>query len=95
MRLRDYPFVIVRLACRECPRIGRYRVAVLAERYGASADMEDVLLALSASCGARTGGYRGLRCGAHFPDLPPEKPPDLPRALLPREQLKIIRGGRG
>jgi hypothetical protein len=33
--------------------------------------------------------------GAYLPDLPPEKPPDLPRALLPRERLKLIRGGRG
>ena len=34
-RLRDYPFVVVRFACRECPRLGRYRLAVLAERFGA------------------------------------------------------------
>jgi hypothetical protein len=27
-RLRDYPFVVVRFACRECPRLGRYRLAV-------------------------------------------------------------------
>jgi hypothetical protein len=95
MRLRDYPFIVVRLACRQCPRIGRYRVAVLAERFGANVDMEGVLEALSASCGARAEQYSRLRCGAYFPDLPPEKPPDLPRALLPRERFKIIRGGRG
>jgi hypothetical protein len=51
MRLRDYPYVVVRFACRHCPRIGRYRVAVLAERYGADVDMEDLLEAVSASCG--------------------------------------------
>ena len=94
MRLRDYPYVIVRFACRHCPRLGRYRVAVLAERYGADVDMEDVLEAVSSSCRGRTG-ERGMNCGACFPDLPPEKPPDLPRSLLPRERLKIIRGGRG
>jgi hypothetical protein len=94
MRLRDYPYVVVRFACRHCPRLGRYRVAVLAERYGADVDMEDVLKAVSSSCRARTGA-RGVNCGAYFPDLPPEKPPDLPPALLPRERLKIIRGGRG
>ena len=94
MRLRDYPYVIVRFACRHCPRLGRYRVAVLAERYGADIEMEDLLEAVSASCGTRTS-VRAHACGAYFPDLPPEKPPDLPRALLPRERLKLIRGGRG
>jgi hypothetical protein len=94
MRLRDYPYVVVRVACRHCPRRGRYRVAVLAERYGADSAIEDVLKAVSSSCRARTG-ERGMTCGAYFPDLPPEKPPDLPPALLPRERLKIIRGGRG
>jgi hypothetical protein len=94
MRLRDYPYVIVRFACRHCPRLGRYRVAVLAERYGADVDMEDVLEAVSSSCRGRSRGP-GMICGAYFPDLPPEKPPDLPPALLPRERLKIIRGGRG
>jgi hypothetical protein len=29
MRLRNYPYIIVRFACRHCPRLGRYRVAVL------------------------------------------------------------------
>jgi hypothetical protein len=33
-RLREYPYIVVRFACRECPRIGRYRLAVLAERFG-------------------------------------------------------------
>jgi len=28
-RLRDYPYVVVRFACRDCPRLGRYRLAVL------------------------------------------------------------------
>jgi hypothetical protein len=95
MRLKDYPFIVVRLACRQCPRIGRYRVAVLAERFGADVDMEDVLGAVSASCGARVKQNTRLICGAYFPDLPPDKPPDLPKVLLPRERLKIIRGGRG
>lgn len=37
-RLRDYPYIVVRFACRGCPRMGRYRLAVLAERFGADAD---------------------------------------------------------
>jgi hypothetical protein len=31
-RRRHYPYMVVRIACRECPRIGRYRLAVPAER---------------------------------------------------------------
>jgi len=48
LRLRDYPFVIVRFACHDCPRIGRYRLAVLAEKFGADAVMADVLAAIAA-----------------------------------------------
>lgn len=95
MRLRDYPYIIVRFACRECPRVGRYRLAVLAERFGADAELRDVLEAISGSCGARVDPRRGLKCAAYLPDVPPPRPPDLPRALLPRERLRMIRGGRG
>ena len=52
-RLREYPYIVVRFACRECPRIGRYRLAVLAERFGADADRATVLGAISASCRRR------------------------------------------
>jgi hypothetical protein len=103
MRLRDYPYIVFRIACRGCPRIGRYRLAVLAERFGADADTQDVLEAISASCGARIDPKRGPRCGAYLPDIPPPDPrspattgpPDLPRAMLPRERLRLIRGARG
>lgn len=49
-RLRDYPFVTVRFACRDCPRIGRYRLAVLAERFGADAPVQSVLETISTAC---------------------------------------------
>ena len=39
--------------------------------------------------------HRGIACAAYLPDLASPAPPDLPRALLPRERLKLIRGGRG
>jgi hypothetical protein len=42
-RLREYPYIVVRFACRECPRMGCYRLAVLAERFGADADLATVL----------------------------------------------------
>jgi hypothetical protein len=103
MRLRDYPYIVLRIACRECPRIGRYRLAVLAERFGADAETDDVLKTISASCSARIDPKRGLTgprmrgpgCGAYLPDIPPPRPPDLPRAVLPRERLRLIRGARG
>ncbi len=47
--LRDDPYVVVRIACRDCPRIGRY-LAVLAERFGADCLMVDVLGVISSTC---------------------------------------------
>ena len=95
MRLRDYPYIVLRIACRERPRIGRYRLAVLAERFGADADTQDVLETISASCSACINPTRGLRCGAFLPDIPSPRPPDLPRSVLPSERLRLIRGARG
>ena len=92
MRCRTYPYIVVRFSCRHCPRIGRYRVAVLAERYGADIEMDDLLEEVSASCRARVS-ERALACGAYFPDCAAGKA--ATRALLPRERLKLIRGGRG
>ena len=93
-RLRDYPFVVVRLGCRACPRLGRYRLATLAERFGARASLADVLQALSASCPRQQRNtHPGYECGAYYPDLPPRRPPDLPAAMQP-QRLRVIVGGR-
>ena len=93
-RLKDYPYVVVRFACRDCPRLGRYRLAVLAERFGADADLEDVVLAaVSASCPRRHGSHPGCRCRAYYLDLPPSRPPDLPNAPE-TVKLRVIEGGR-
>src|SRR4029077_12669705 len=73
----------------------RYRLAVLAERFGADAETQDVLEAISPCCSARIDPKRGLRCGAYLLDIPPPRPPDLPRSVLPRERLRLIRGARG
>jgi hypothetical protein len=51
-------------------RIDRYWLAVLAKRFGADADAQDVLETISASCGARIDPKQGLRCGAFLPDIP-------------------------
>src|SRR3954451_2197166 len=92
-RLRDYPFVVVRFACRDCPRMGRYRLAILAERFGADADLATVLEAISASCPRQRESHPGRGCRAYYPDLPPTQPPDLPADLRP-QRLRLIMGGR-
>jgi hypothetical protein len=58
------PYIVLGIACRECPRIGHYRLAVLAKRFGADADTHDVLEAISASCSARIDPQTGaaMRC---------------------------------
>ena len=55
---------MVRFACRDCPRVGRYRLAVLAERCGADTDLEDVLAAISANCPRHRESHLGRRCRA-------------------------------
>lgn len=91
-RLRDYPFVIVRFACHDCPRIGRYRLAVLAEKFGADAAMADVLAAIAAGCLRNKERHPGRHCQAYLPDLIDPRPPDLPAAAGRR--LKLIAGGK-
>jgi hypothetical protein len=91
-RLRDYPYVVVRFACRDCPRLGRYRLAVLAERFGADALMVDVLEAISASCLRTKERHPGRRCQAYLLDLVDPPPPDLPAAASKR--LRLIMGGK-
>lgn len=66
----QYPFPIVRVACRFCKRRGRYRVDTLLAAYGASYGLTDLLAHLSRDCGAaleRTG-KTGCK-GPHLPDL--------------------------
>lgn len=69
MRLRDFPYVSVRFACRDCPRRGRYRLAVLAEQFGADADLDDVLAEISSSCRQRQKPTRDYWCQAYCVDL--------------------------
>ena len=91
-RVRDYPDVVVRFACRDCPRIGRYRLAVLAERFGADALVVDVLEAISSTCLRNNEKHPGRRCQAYLPDLVDPRPPDFPAAAGKR--LRLINGGK-
>jgi hypothetical protein len=63
LRLRDYPYVVVRFACRDCARLGRYRLAVLAERFGAEMAMFDVLDAIAGGCARNRGAIPGADAG--------------------------------
>ncbi len=90
LRLRDYPYVVVR--CRDCARIGRYRLAVLAEKFGAEAAMADVLEAISSGCLRNREKHPNRRCQAYLPDLVDPRPPDLPTAAGRR--LRLVVGGK-
>jgi len=82
--LSTYPYVVVRLACTMCSRKGSYRLARLAEKYGAQVDMRQLLEFLAGDCaywGRPRHPYRP-GCGAYFCDLESGKPPDLPRPKL-------------
>ena len=92
LRLRDYPYVVVRFACRDCRRIGRYWLAVLAERFSAEALVVDVLEAISSACLRNKEKHPGRRCQAYLPDLLDPRPPDLPATAGKR--LRIINGGK-
>lgn len=95
--LATYPFVVVRLACHVCKRDGAYRLARLAEKFGANMSMEDLLERVAFDCpwrrhpGARHPGKYEAKCGAYFRDLDgPPRPPDLPPAMV---ALRLVSGG--
>jgi hypothetical protein len=93
MRLSSYPYVVVRVACTKCSRAGSYRLARLADRYGAEAQMNSVLTMLSADCKLAERNRPGIdRCGAYFLDLTDDGPRRPPDEFLPRKRpfLKIV-----
>lgn len=88
--LATYAFVTVRVACRNCKRRGVYRLARLAERFGADATLDNVLITITADCNLATNrtNRRGCRA-AYFPGIVPTSLPEPP----PRAPLRIILGG--
>jgi hypothetical protein len=78
--LSSYPYVVVRLACTMCSRQGSYRLARLADKYGAEIPMPDLLGWLAGDCKYWSPRHPGIPgCGAYFRDLVgPARPPDLP-----------------
>lgn len=90
MRLSDYPYVTVRIVCSQCSRKGAYRLARLADRYGAETTLPAVLAQLAGDCKHRDVRLRITNyCGAYFPDLGGRTPPDEPAETKPR--LRIVR----
>ena len=92
MRLSEFPWVVVRLDCKLCPRRGQYRLARLAAKLGPEMDLEAVLEEVSVDCPwMRRGRARQYdsRCGIRFTDLDGRShpPPDLPPAMMP---LRVV-----
>jgi hypothetical protein len=69
LRVQDYPGEVIRIACRRCDRVGQYQRARLAERFGPTAELPEVLDHLAAGCPRRGIGRFSDPCGARFPDL--------------------------
>jgi hypothetical protein len=78
--LSSYPYVMVKLACRRCSRSGSYKLARLADKYGAEIRMTDLLAHLAGDCKLWEPRHPAMeRCGAYFADLQhPPPPPDMP-----------------
>ena len=92
-RLSSYPYVVLALKCRFCPRTGSYRIVRLAAKYGAEIDMQSLLRYLAGDCEYWRPSHPYRKgCGAYFADLePPPRPPDLPPAT---QRPKLIIGGK-
>lgn len=97
--LAEYPYVVLRVRCNQCKRANSYRLARLAEAFGAGISMDDLMGKLFVDCPWRLDPSRPkyrkyeAKCLAYLPDLHPQpRPPDLPPGLL---KLRVIVGGRG
>lgn len=75
--LVDWPWVVVDIECSLCPRQGRYRLARLAERYGAAMALDLLLEAVAADCTLMRQGEKPrqyeARCGIRYV-VPPAGP---------------------
>jgi hypothetical protein len=90
--LLNYPYVVLRLACRYCARVGAYRLVRLAAKFGCEARLADVVRRLAADCPHwKTNRRWPEGCGVFLPDLEaPRRFPDDPRARV----VRLIQGGK-
>ncbi|WP_449255663.1 hypothetical protein [Bosea sp. (in: a-proteobacteria)] len=95
--LQYYPWIVVRFACTRCRTYSNVRLALLAEKYGATETIGRLLDLFHGNCPHRPRKRNGrpvardVPCGGYCPDLGSTLPPDLPPSLT---GLTLISGGR-
>lgn len=95
--LQHYPWIVVRFACTSCRAYSNVRLAVLAERFGATQTIGVLVEMFQRNCPHRSRKRNGrishtyIQCGGYCPDLGTTRPPDLPPSL---SGLILIHGGR-
>lgn len=95
--LQYYPWIVVRFACIRCRAYSNVRLAVLAERFGATETIGRLVERFQANCPHRPRRRNGrivlreVPCGGYCPDLDGTRPPDLPPSLA---GLTLIEGGK-
>jgi hypothetical protein len=91
--LAQYPFVMVRIACRVCSRRGSYRLARLAAKFGPEISLRDLTDRFSYDClwraAARSKKGKSV-CGVYLPDLEQPRPPDVPPGIV---KLRLVKKG--
>jgi hypothetical protein len=96
--LVDWPWVVVDIECSLCPRQGRYRLARLAERYGAAMALDRLLEAVAADCTLMKPSEKPrqyeARCGIRYvvPAAGPAPAEAPARAGAPKLQAKELAG---
>ncbi len=99
-RLSDFPWVVARVDCPLCPhRKGQYRLARLAEKYGADIQLCDLIDRIAFDCpwkshpGERPRNQYGPKWKERFTDLEATSapPPDLPPMM---RKLTVFRSGQ-
>ncbi len=92
MRLSQYPYVVVRIECAKCGRRGQYRLARLAERYGAEMTLPWLRAKLVTGCARMENviAHTYDPCGAAFTDVRTGRPPDLPPGA-PGMKLRAVK----
>ena len=91
-RLALYPFVVVRIGCRQCSRKGAYRLARLAAKFGPEITLRDLTNRFSYDCmwRAEARSKKGKSaCGVYLPDLEHKRSPDLPPGMV---KLRLVMG---
>ncbi len=75
--LVDWPWVVIDIECSLCPRQGRYRLARMAERFGAAMALDRLLEAVAVDCTLMKPGEKPrhyeARCGIRYV-VPPAGP---------------------